>query len=101
MENISHSCAHFSSRESLDGRHQLSIVYQGIMFIQRIIVTSAGNKVGKETWLLIVSSCQTFVRLIGSAETEQTSSELLIELLAIWKHCKRKWLLLNLTTEYF
>lgn len=58
-------------------------ISEGIMFIHRIIVTSGGNKVGRETWLLTVSSCQMFVRLIGSVQTEWTSGELLIELLAI------------------
>lgn len=58
-------------------------IFEGRMFIHTIIVTSVGNKVGRETWLLMVSSCQTFVRLIGSVETERTSGELSNELLVI------------------
>ncbi len=61
----------------------LLCISEGIMFILRIIVMSVGNKVGRQTWLLMVSSCQAFVRLIGSVETEWTSGELLIELLLI------------------
>lgn len=75
-------------------------MYQGIMFIHRMIVTSVGNKVGSETWLLTVGSCQPFVRLIGSEETERSSGELLIELLANRKHCKRKRRVLNWTDVF-
>lgn len=58
-------------------------ISQATMFIHRVIVASVGNKVGRETWLLMFGSCQTFVRLSGSVETEWTSGEMLTELLAI------------------
>lgn len=62
----------------------LLCIYHSVLFIHRIIVTSVGNKVGRETWLLTVIRCQTFVkRLISSVEMEQISGELLIELQAI------------------
>ena len=82
-ENIGHSCTYFIKlkKHSLGNPWMADIncslcISRGVIFIHRIIVTSAGNKVGRETWLMVIY-CQTFVRLIGSVGIEGISGELL------------------------